>query len=75
MTDDPIRAAIQDWLDRDGEQWQVSHYAVVLGLERVRDGEFESLAWVHAPPDQPDWVTNGLIEKADEFQHAPINED
>jgi hypothetical protein len=65
---DPIRAAIQAWLDDDGDGWQVSHFAVVMGLDRFQDGDFEDASFLYAPPMQADYVTNGLVIKAGELQ-------
>lgn len=72
---DPIREAIQTWLDSDADGWQVSHFAVVMGLERFTDGDFESASFLYAPPMQADYVTNGLVIKADELQHFLAEEE
>lgn len=66
---DPIREAIQAWLDTDCDGWTVSHLAVIMGLERVHDGTFENASFLYAPPLQADYITNGLVMKADELQH------
>lgn len=34
MTDDPIRDAIQSYLDAYGDGWTLSHFVVQMGLER-----------------------------------------
>lgn len=70
-----IRKAIQQLIDSlDGEGWSVTQHCVVMGLERVIDGRIESIAWHWAPPDQPDWMTDALLEQAirvrDEAAHA-----
>ncbi|AYB69273.1 hypothetical protein SEA_GALACTIC_39 [Mycobacterium phage Galactic] len=35
MSADPVRGAIQASLDAMGDGWQVAHYVVVVGLERI----------------------------------------
>ena len=65
-----IRQAIQTMLDECGDGWQVAQFVVVMGLERVRDGEIESSPWLWAPPQQPDWQTDGLLEAATEMRYA-----
>ena len=65
-----IRAAIQAMLDSCGGGWQVAQYVVVMGLERVHDGQIESSPWMWAPPHQPDWQTDGLLEAAIELRCA-----
>lgn len=72
---DPIKAAIQEWLDTDGDGWQITHFAVVMGLERIRDGVWENAPFLYSPQLQPDYVTDGLLVKADELQHLPVDED
>lgn len=72
---DPIREAIQAWLDSDNDGWTCSHFAVVMGLERVRDGEWEHVAYLYSPPLQPEYVTDGLVMKADELQHQTADEE
>ena len=59
---DEIRLALQRILDAEGDGWSVTHYAVVVGIERMTDhGEVESTAYVHSPDDQPAYVTSGLV--------------
>lgn len=67
MTADPV-AAIQTWLDAQGDGWTVSQCIVVMGLERVTDDGIESTPWIWAPPDQPDWMTDGLLIAAEEMR-------
>lgn len=67
---DPIRAAIQQLLDDYGDGWTVSDFVVVMGLERVtRDGELETMPWWCAPPQQAEWVTDGLIIALDDMRN------
>jgi hypothetical protein len=42
---------------------------LALGLEKLNsDGAIESTAWVWAPADQPDWITDGLVRAASELR-------
>jgi len=59
---DPIRAGIQHALDSIGDGWNAAHYVVCLGLERVTsDGELETCPFWFAPPEQADYITDGLL--------------
>ena len=35
---------------------------MLRGIERVVDGEIEATSWYWAPPSQPEWMTDGLID-------------
>lgn len=71
-----IKAAIQRYLDNEGEGWAVSQWVVAMGLERVTaDGELESLAWYCAPNDQADWHTKGLLQNASDLHDMADAED
>lgn len=61
-----IRAAIQALLNAsETDHWQVSQFVLALGLERIdSEGRVESTPWVWAPPDQPEWATDGLLQAA-----------
>ncbi len=60
-----LRAALQKMLDEEGDGWQLSqHLVVVVGLERLTAGGFESTAWSFWPDGQSDYVTNGLLNAA-----------
>ena len=61
---DALRKAIQDLLDTYQDGWLVSDYVVCLGLERMHGSELESGTWHYAPPDQADWKTGALIQRA-----------
>lgn len=70
-----IRAAIQAVLDSFGDGWQCAQYVVCLGLERVNsDGELESSPWIWAPPQQPEWQTDGLLVAAAKMRHCDIDD-
>jgi hypothetical protein len=64
VSDEPIREAIQKMLDAHPDGWSVAQHVVCMALERVVDGRIESIAWHWTPPDQPDWMTDALIERA-----------
>jgi hypothetical protein len=62
---DRIREAIQEFLNNEGDGWSLTQYVVAMGLERITaDGTVESIAWYHAPDNQADWQTGGLLEEA-----------
>ena len=64
---DGVRAAIQNLLDGYGDGRSAAHRVVAVGLERVTsDGGVESGTWAIAPPDQPDYVTDGLLLAVEE---------
>lgn len=57
-----IRAAIQALLDDLGDGWTLTQHVIVMGLERVVEGEIEAVSWYWAPSDQAAWMTDGLME-------------
>jgi hypothetical protein len=64
-----VRAAVQAVLDAHGDGWHVAQFVISMGLERVSaDGELESSAWVWTPPNQADWMTDGLLEAASDIR-------
>lgn len=69
MTDDlaaAVRAAVQAVLDASPDRgWHAAQFVICLGLERVtQNGGLESTPWIWAPPSQPEWMTDGLIDAA-----------
>jgi hypothetical protein len=71
-----LRNAIQRVLNEEGDGWIVGQFVLALGLEKLVDGAIESTAWVWAPADQPDWVTDGLLRAASELREdADIDTD
>ena len=71
-----LRNAIQRVLNEEGDGWIVGQFVLALGLEKLVDGAMESTAWVWAPADQPDWVTDGLLRAASELREdADIDTD
>lgn len=66
---DRVRKALQDLLDAEGDGWHMSHFVVILGLEKIgEDGDVLTSAWLTAPIGQPDYVTDGLITAAQELR-------
>lgn len=60
-----VRAAVQAILDAEGDGWSIAQFTITMGMERVgADGTLESAPWIWSPPNQPDWMTDGLIESA-----------
>lgn len=57
-----IRRAIQALLDSSGDGWALTQHVIIMGIERVVDGEIEATSWYWAPPSQPEWMTDGLID-------------
>ena len=74
---DRLRAAIQRLLNDEGDNWVLGQFVLALGLEKMNsDGAIESTAWVWAPADQPDWITDGLLRAASELREdADIDTD
>jgi hypothetical protein len=70
---DAIRAAIQQYLDDCGDGWQLAHFVIAVGLERITDDTIESAPWWIEPPDQPAYVTDGLLT-AIEDQRASVDD-
>jgi hypothetical protein len=46
-----------------------------MGIERWRGEGVESSAWVWAPPDQPEWMSCGLLESAREMMRETSDTD
>ena len=59
-----IRHAIQALLDTIGDGWTLTQHVLIMGLERVYDGQIESACWYWTPPGQAEWMTSGLIMEA-----------
>jgi hypothetical protein len=66
---DRLRNAIQKLLNQEGDGWVLNEFVLALGLQKMNsEGEVESTAWVWAPADQPDWITDGLLRAASELR-------
>lgn len=63
-----IRDAIQavmDEIDEPADRWHVTQFVVAMGIERMTaDGTIEASCWCWAPPEQPDWQNDGLLNAA-----------
>ena len=66
---DRLRSALQYLLNCEGDGWQLSHYVVVLGLQRMdARGGVENTVWMTVPQEQPDYVTDGLVTASEEMR-------
>jgi len=64
-----LRNAIQKLLNQEGDGWVLNEFVMALGLQKLNaEAEIESTAWVWAPADQPDWITDGLLRAASELR-------
>lgn len=71
-----LTKALQGLLDSEGDGWMISHYVVVLGIEKVGDAEIKSSVWLAAPHGQPDYVSDGLLAAGVEMrENAEIEDD
>jgi hypothetical protein len=67
-----VEAALQLLLDSCGDGWTLGNYVLIMGLEKVTDdGEITSASWIYTAPNQPGWVTTGLLIEADAMV-APV---
>lgn len=63
---DRLRQDLQYLLDCEGDGWQLAHYVVVLGIQKLSDdGHIQNASWIAVPIDQADYITDGLIESAE----------
>lgn len=61
-----VEQALQLLLDDAGDGWTLSGYVVVMGLEKVADDDsITSASWIYPAPNQPGWVTSGLLIETD----------
>jgi hypothetical protein len=74
---DKLRKAIQDILDAsDSEGWELAHYVVVVGIERLTsDGKVQTAVWAAQPGDQADYITDGLLASAEDIRASADVED
>ena len=71
-----IKTAIQAMLDAYGDGWNVAQFVIVMGIERVNsDGRLESAPWLFTPRDQPEWMTDGLLDAANTLRAELEGED
>jgi hypothetical protein len=71
---DSILDGIQQRLDTEGEGWQAAHYVVVIGLERITGDGVEHHSCMYNAANQPDYITTGLLDKADEMSTADVED-
>jgi hypothetical protein len=66
---DRLRNAIQKLLNAEGDGYVLNEFVLALGLQRMdSEGNVDSTAWVWAPAEQPDWITDGLLRAASELR-------
>jgi len=66
---DRLRNAIQRLLNAEGDGYVLNEFVLALGLQRMdSEGNIDSTAWVWAPAEQPDWITDGLLRAASELR-------
>lgn len=65
---DYIRDGIQAALDECDSGYQVAHYVVIVGSERITNGELEVATAMFSGPLQAGYITDGLLMKAHELQ-------
>lgn len=72
-----LREQLQALLDDAQDGWQLSHYVMVMGLNRINsEGAVENCVWVLSPHEQPDYVTDGLLWAGEEMRaSAEIDDD
>jgi len=71
-----LRVALQYLLDCEGDGWQMCHYVVCLGLQRMdQTGEITTTSWMAIPVEQADYITDGLIMSAEEMRSGVGAED
>lgn len=74
MSPDELRVALQQFLDGFGDGWQVDHFVIAFGLERMGDDGIESAPWVWAPLEQPGYITAGLLDAAMDCSSADVED-
>lgn len=65
---DHIRAGLQAALDECDGDFRVAHYVVIVGCERICDGQLEVATSMFSDPMQAAYITDGLLLKAHELQ-------
>lgn len=71
-----LRAALQYLLDCEGDGWQMCHYVVCVGLQRMdQTGEITTTSWIAVPHEQADYITDGLIMSAEDMRSGVGVED
>lgn len=72
-----LRVALQYLLDCvDSEGWQLNHYLIATGLQRMdQTGAVSSTAWLVIPAGQADYISDGLLLTAEEMRAGAELED
>lgn len=68
---DRVRKALQELLDAEGDGWHMSHFVVILGLEKFEAADIITSSWLTVPAAQADYVTDGLISAAADIRWGP----
>jgi len=64
-----LRVALQYLLDCEGDGYQLVHYVVAVGLQRMdQTGAISSTSWLAIPSEQADYITQGLLDSAEEMR-------
>ena len=72
---DPIFDGLQQAVNRDANDWVVSHYLCVVGLSRVDDaGNVESAVCLYCAEGQAAYITDGLFWHGQEI-HQGVGEE
>ena len=79
MTENPflrLRESLQYMLDCEGDGWQLVHHVVAMGLQKMdANGVITSTTWMVVPAEQPDYVTDGLVQAAEDMRASCDIED
>lgn len=65
---DHIREGIQKAIDSCANGFHVAHYVVIVGCERINDGDLEVATSMFSDPMQAAYITDGLLMKAHDLQ-------
>jgi hypothetical protein len=64
-----LRIALQYLLDCEGDGFQLAHFVVALGLQKMDStGTLTSTSWLAIPTEQADYITQGLLDSAEEMR-------
>lgn len=64
-----LRAALQQLLDAEGDGYQLAHYVVVMGIQKIDAmGKIDARAWMAVPAEQADYISDGLIAAAEDMR-------
>ena len=64
-----LRVAIQYLLDCEGDGFQLAHFVVAVGLQKIDStGALTCTSWLAVPSEQADYITQGLLDSAEEMR-------